>query len=757
MYDTGGQGAEFASSGVRMNMIPKEGGNRFVAEGIAYASNKRFESNNITPELAATGLKYAYELFAYDFNPTAGGPIKKDKLWYFASFSANNRNGEVLDIYFKPNEPSTPPECRDRPVDDPSQWCPATTGASFNPSQTVRVTHQVASKHKLRYSFDNTRFTQVRGNFTTGGSKVSPEASWYLPLYPTYLAQVKYTAVPTNRLLVEAGTSFERGDFKTSFQPANSATAVSLRDTGTSWYYENYYSSYTYEQRLLSTKASVAYVPGSHSIKVGFENRSGNAIQTNPYHGDMAVRTVLNGEPVSVTVVNGTASNKQEIRFDGGAYVQDQWKINRLTINVGGRWDHFNAGIPANSAPASFWSPAVSMAEISNVPNWNDFNLRAGGAFDLFGNGKTAVKASVGRYVGNHALDLTGPANPIYTKSDTRSWTDLNKDGKVINPDGTPQFDEVGPSRVAGFGTLSGTTTEEAGLRRDKNMSYEVSLQHTLMPRVSFSASYYHRRYYDLIWTDNLATAPNDGLQPSPDYIPVSFKGPTDSRFPSGGGEQLTIYTVKPELLAAVSNQFKNSSTNYRTYDYIELGLNAPLPRNGFLMTSWSPGKSHINTCEVDNPNNLRFCDTDLGFRNLYKVAGTVPLPLGFSASAVFQIYDTPGSGLSLVPPYISANYAVTSAIAGYPLTGGGSININLLEPGELFNDYYKILDARLIKDFRIGRLKTTVMAEFYNLLNMTNVVSVSESYSTGNPAAWARPNALQRGRQIRGGLQMRF
>ena len=84
-----------------------------------------------------------------------------------------------------------------------------------------------------------------------------------------------------------------------------------------------------------------------------------------------------------------------------------------------------------------------------------------------------------------HALDLTGSANPIYTKTDIRSWTDLNKDGTVINPDGTPQFAEVGPSRTIGFGTLSGTTSEEPGLRRDKNMNYEVSLQHTLRPRVS--------------------------------------------------------------------------------------------------------------------------------------------------------------------------------------------------------------------------------------------------------------------------------
>ncbi len=757
VYDTGGQGAEFASSGVRMNMIPKEGSNQFHMEGIAYASHRRFESNNITPELAATGLRYAYQLFAFDFNPTAGGPIKRNKLWYFASFSANENDSEVLDIYFNPSEPSTPAACQSRPVADRSQWCAATTGAYFNPSETVRITHQVTPRHKLRYSFDNTKFVQLRGNYTTGGTKVSPEASWYLPLDPTYLGQVKYTAPLTNRLLIEAGASFERGDFFVGFQPANSATAIAKWDLGTSWVYENHYLSYTYSQRLLSTKASVAYVTGSHSIKTGFENRSGNAVQTNPYHGDMSIRFVINDAPLSVTVVNGPAANKQEIRFDGGAFVQDQWKISRLTLNVGGRWDHFNAGVPANSAPASYWTPAISVPEISNVPNFHNFSLRLGGAYDVFGNGRTAIKASAGRYVGNHALDLTGPANPLYSTGDTRSWTDLNRDGTTINADGTPQFEEIGPTRNRNFGTLAGTTGQAPDLRRDKNQSYEVSVQHTLWPRVSVSASYFHRKFYDLIWTDNLATAPNNGLQPSPDYIPVTFRGPADSRFPNSGGEPLTIYTLQPALLGAVDNQFKNSSVNYRKYDYFEFGVNAPLPKRGFVMTSWTPGKLHQNTCEVENPNELRFCDVDLPFRQLYKVAGGVPLPLGFSVSAVFQVYDTPGSGLSLTPPYIRANYAVTSATAGYPLTGGGSININLVPPGELFNDYYKILDARLLKEFKVGRLRTTVMAEFYNILNMTNVVSVAESYSTGNAAAWARPNALQRGRLMRGGLQVRF
>ena len=240
-----------------------------------------------------------------------------------------------------------------------------------------------------------------------------------------------------------------------------------------------------------------------------------------------------------------------------------------------------------------------------------------------------------------------------------------------------------------------------------------------------------------MIYTDNLATAANDGFKPSSDYIPVTFKGPSDPRFPGGGGELVTIYTLNPALLGQVNNQFKNSDTNYRKYDYMEFSLNAPLPRQGFVMTSFSPGKVHQSTRQVENPTNLRFCDVDLPWRSLYKVAGGVPLPWGLSTSAVFQIYDTPGSGLSVVPPYISANYAVTSAIAGYPLTGGGSINVNLVQPGDLFNDYYKILDGRLLKTFTTGRLKTTVMGEFYNILNMTNVVSVAEAY---------RPRTRRRG-----------
>ena len=119
VYNTDSQGAEYAFSGVRMNMIPKEGGNRTPVEGIAYGSNKNSSrTTSATRRSPRTTSSYAPQLFFFDFNPVVGGPIKENKLWYFGSVSGNKSNSQILDIYFKPDEPSTPEQCRNRPADN---------------------------------------------------------------------------------------------------------------------------------------------------------------------------------------------------------------------------------------------------------------------------------------------------------------------------------------------------------------------------------------------------------------------------------------------------------------------------------------------------------------------------------------------------------------------------------------------------------------------------------------------------------------
>jgi hypothetical protein len=159
--------------------------------------------------------------------------------------------------------------------------------------------------------------------------------------------------------------------------------------------------------------------------------------------------------------------------------------------------------------------------------------------------------------------------------------------------------------------------------------------------------------------------------------------------------------------------------------------------------------------CDVEDPNDRRFCDASLPFRHIYKLSGGVPLPLDLMLGGSFQLSDSPG-GIVTTPPYIRALYTVDSNAVGYPLTGGGSMQVNMLPPGVRFNDYYKVLDVRLAKTFTRCRLRTTVLAEFENLFNLTSVLTVTEAYAPGN-AAWLRPNVLQRGRNVRWGLQVKF
>jgi hypothetical protein len=576
---------------------------------------------------------------------------------------------------------------------------------------------------------------------------------------------VKYTATITNRLLLEGGYSYQRGDFRVNYQPANPTNRTSKWDLARGFIEDNVYFVYNNQERKQEAKAALSYVTGSHNFKVGFEDRWANAIQFNPYNSDVAIDFTLNNNPYLVSVSNGPSKNSQNIHADGGAYVQDQWKVGRFTINLGARWDHFNTGAPAQTNPASNFTQAISISGINDAPNWNDWATRTGVAWDVFGNGKTAVKAFAGRFVAGHALDIVAQTNPIYSQTDTRPWNDLNHDGTVINPDGTVQFNEIGAANNKYFGTLAGVTKIDPNLKRDKNWTYELTGSHELFPNVSVGGGYYHRRYFDLNWVDNRAV----GDVNSGDWIPFTFTAPPDPRLNGGGGEQITLYNLIPSKVGVKDNYLTNSN-DYRTYDGLEGTANFRLPRSAFLFTSVTAGKTHTYSCtgggvnpaggSQDNPNNLRYCDQTTPFRYIYKLSGGIPLPLKITISGNYQIYDAPGSGLFLTPPYFSANYVVNVGNAGQVVTGGqtspGSISVNLLRPNTIYQDYYKIADVRFAKTMKIGKLQTTALAEFANIFNMLSVASVTQNYSypTSN---WLRPATVQRGLNIRFGLQMRF
>ena len=191
--------------------------------------------------------------------------------------------------------------------------------------------------------------------------------------------------------------------------------------------------------------ASLSYVTGAHSFKAGVQQRWGWANDLRDYANADLNQRYRNGVPFEVQTFNTPFENIADVNADLGVFAQDTWTTRRLTLNPGLRYDYFNSSIPAQTAPAGRFVPARSFAGIDNVPNWKDVSVRMGAAFDLFGDGRTAIKGNVGRYIQSEGPGFAATYNPLVFGLDTRTWTDTNRDDIA-------QESELGPTSNTTFG-----------------------------------------------------------------------------------------------------------------------------------------------------------------------------------------------------------------------------------------------------------------------------------------------------------------
>src|SRR5439155_18190295 len=249
-----------------------------------------------------------------------------------------------------------------------------------------------------------------------------------------------------------------------------------------------------------SERLSASYVTGSHAFKTGFDTQQGvlNTF-TQGQAGDVSY-TFLNGVPIAINQL-ATPYTLQSRFNELGIYAQDQWRIKRLTLNLGLRFDYFNGSVPAQHIPAtpSGWLPERNFDKVTGVPLWKDLNPRMGASYDLFGNGRTALKVSLGRYVGVTALDIASPNNPLRTSVNTvnRTWNDANTN---YVPDcdlsSTTANGECGVMSNANFGKVNIVTRyADDVLRgfgaRDSDWDLATEVHHELRPGLSVTGGYY--------------------------------------------------------------------------------------------------------------------------------------------------------------------------------------------------------------------------------------------------------------------------
>ena len=596
VLSTSGITAETNADGVQINLVPKEGSNIFSGSTNGLYSGKSLQSDNLSDSLRARGLLSVTSVnYVYDAGTNLGGPILQDRIWFYGAFREwGNDRGAAGKFYNKTQGTF---------FYTPDLSKPAFTH-EWMESKALRLTTMIGSKNKINVFADNQRDCHCPA-LVSAGSIDAPEAFFSYRLNPAGLYQATWSAPFTSKLLAEAGVGVVHGSWPQESQPEVGPNDVSIMEQSTGIRFGNL-ATRRFHQHVprRSQRGSLSYVTGSHAFKGGFQFEESTANFGVSTIGDVNY-VVRDGIPVSITQW-ATPWFEQNRNKDWGWFVQDQWTVERLTMNYGVRFERFHGYIPAQHVDATpnGWVPARDFAAVKNVPLWKDWNPRVGAAYDLFGDGKTALKFSIGRFVAKTSVTITQSVNPIVTSINnvSRSWADTNNNR-------IPECDlanrqangECGAMANLNFGGTAVTTrfADDAingwGVRGN-NWDMSAELQHQLGGGVSMTAGYYRNWFGNFIVTDNTLVTPAD-------YSTFCITAPKDSRLPDGGGHQVCgladVSLAKFGQVNSINTQASHFGEQKQINDFFNVTFSTRLPNGMMLGGGVDTGRSVTDNCFV--------------------------------------------------------------------------------------------------------------------------------------------------------------
>jgi hypothetical protein len=741
-----GQMAETGTNGVIMNAIPKSGGNRFSGSLLANGSGPSLQGNNVTSRLNARGLAGASSTLKklYDVNGALGGPIKQDKVWFYAT-SRYFTNEYFLASRFY----STDATAVNR-VNDLSRQANAGT---YTYDNNGRITWAINDKQKIsgwyayQYKVDPWWLLQIFNQ--------SPESS-RITTWNTQLSTTKWTYTATNRVLFEAGLMAGASPDTILLDPDQVGTcpnqgvalprcaAIVNQTTGFTYRAP---TGFDFVDRLPSqtVNGSMSYVTGSHAAKFGFEMQRGwfQRGDNNDSTGGLwyTVNQVTNAGvtalvPAFVNLNAPATGWRDNLNYNLGIYAQDRWTLNRLTVNGGVRLDFLNTSTAPFTLGPHRWLPNRNtfFPAVENVPNWKDINPRVSFAYDLFGTGKTAVRASASRGVQQESIAIARANNPASTVATTtaRAWADANNnfvpDCDLVNPAANG---ECGGYLNPNFGIAVPALRYDPAIMngwgvRPSNWEFSAGIQHEIIPRVSLSAAYFRRVNGNFWVTDNEALARTDFTQYSATL--------NDPRLPNGGGTITGLFDQN--VLVPARNVVKDSSAfgkQQQHWDGVDLTVDARLNNGLFLQGGVSTGKTMTDNCDIidDVPEALlgqsaTYCNQVEPFLPLYKGLASYTLPwYGIRVSGTLQ--SLPGPVLAANSIFNNAN-RLTATTLSRPFTLNQA-NLNLIKPNTTYGDRLNQVDLRFTKIVNVGKGRVDLNVDFYNAFNSDAVILENSAF----------------------------
>ncbi|HUR33826.1 MAG TPA: carboxypeptidase regulatory-like domain-containing protein [Vicinamibacterales bacterium] len=712
VVQTGALGADVAGGGVRMTLIPREGGNTFHGAIFGGYTGEGFQASNITPALQARGLSAGNEVrLIYDFNGSVGGPIQKDKLWFFGSYRVAGNKMTVVNSFMPDGSPG---------IFD-----------QFVQNFSARATWQATARNKFSLFQDRPRKSIDRE--IESGWEPTRAAQRRLPT-PYYVTAARWTSTISNQLLLQASWGANGLNREYTYQPGvrqergtpawyAGASRVDInRGTVTT-------ALNNYEQRTIDSyygwASSLNYTTGTHNVKVGLEDRYGIYNIAGSMNADL-IQRYRDGVPDSVIVYNTPRFDQEgafKVDMDLGAYAQDTWKLNRLTVNPGLRLYVIKGSIAPGVAPAGRFVPARSSAGIPHIMDFTNVAPRFGSTFDLTGNGRTVLKGSVNKYYLT-MNNLYNRYNPLASQTETRNWTDRNGDDIA-------QDSELGAGANANFGAGAARRLSP-DVEREYNWEYNLAIDRELAPGLSVTAAWFRREFYNQEKSDNLLIGPDD-------YTSFQTANPLT-------GEAMTLYNLNRAKLGQsdiVDTTVTDRGKRRVTFDGFEVQFTARM-KNATLFGGWWNEKNVIVNCVGDDPNTFLYCDQsqlDIPYRHNFKLNGTYMFPYGVRAAATLQSYA--GNPLAV-------NW--TPAAGLFPGGRTQSVTVPLIAPGTKYMDRWNQVDMSVGKTFTIGSLKFDGTLDAFNVLNSGVVLNQNQAFgsSLDVPTEILQPRLLRLSAQFK-------
>jgi hypothetical protein len=723
--ETGAHSVDIQSSGVVLNMITKSGGNSFSGGISVYGQIDSFQANNIpdTPEYEGVGSGNPLD-YLYDYGADFGGPLLKDKLWFYTAFRRTEINRFLIG-YEVNGEPGTE-------YSDLKHW-------------TGKLTWQISDSNRMMgwVNYD----AKAMPNRSAGPRR--PEETTYFQDSPSWFFHLEDTWTFSSDLLMNFKFGFYDMFYQLAPQPSVDMNKPSVLIYYSepyrrmyedayyqySWYYSDRYSFTAYADYFKDD-----FLGLDHELKVGFDFQKTPFNTDRKYPGNHTLYFDYPDRTGSYQVWTFRQVKWSQTNDVYSLFAQDTMTLKKhLTINFGLRFDSTHMHTNQTTTAGNEWTDyyfqrtgeSVSLFAPSrkNVVAWNTLYPRVGLIYDLFDDGKNLFKLNLARYSYQVNYD------PAWRVIETGSW-EVDYSWDDANGDAIAQTDELGRIR---YTDIAANYSIDPDLKSPYIDEAILGFEKALTNDIGFSVNFIYRE------NKNLFHEYNQAIDPGADYTPVTAQDPgPDGELGTGDdGGSITVYDLAEDKVGLIDYYITTREGYKSSYRGVEFILRKRYANKWLMQASVTYGRTNtkLPLQAVNDPNNREFNDDVPEWNDsplVIKLVGSYELPFAFTVGG-FINYRT---GLP------SQRYFSYSGL------NQGRIDVETQKYGTDRYPNLFILDLRLSKIFRMNRYgNIEIMADLFNSFNAYTTLDWDEESWEGYKSIY---NVLSP-RILRFGLKWNF